>query len=348
MSARPALRRRRSRRLRATHAAEIARRRDHRSGGRAGGNRRDQGGALPRHRRHRHRDQVLAAPAGRLEPQVPDGWRRRVRRSHRQSGAVRRQRRLCDGRYRHRSQRRRHRRELGAEQRGAPDQLRLSRGAPHRGDVEGDHPQLLRRPPDARVLLRLLERRASGADGSAALSRRLRRHRRRRAGGRLHRHRRAVHQGRARAVSGSEEPHAAALARDDAGGGGADSEYVRRARRREGRRDGGSAPVQGRRLDADRAERSADDGAESDLRADTRRRRDGVSGAAVRRRGRSWPDGRHGSRARSGRVSRRRRACAMASAPTCSSTSSSTIPNGTIAPTTCRRGRRTPRRPRRG
>ena len=62
---------------------------------------------------------------------------------------------------------------------------------------------------------------------------------------RLHRHRRAVPQGRARAVSGSEEPHAAALARDDADGGGAGSEYVRRARRREGRRDGGSAAVQG-------------------------------------------------------------------------------------------------------
>ena len=34
-------------------------------------------------------------------------------------------------------------------------------------------------------------------------------------------------------------------------------ENVRRDRRREGRRDGGSAPVQGRRLDADRAERRA-------------------------------------------------------------------------------------------
>ena len=38
---------------------------------------------------------------------------------------------------------------------------------------------------NALVLLRLLERRPSGADGSAALPRRLRRHRRRRAGVRL-------------------------------------------------------------------------------------------------------------------------------------------------------------------
>jgi len=45
---------------------------------------------------------------------------------------------------------------------------------------------------------------------SAALPGRLRRHRRGRAGGRFHRHRRAVHQGRARAVSGPQEPHTAA------------------------------------------------------------------------------------------------------------------------------------------
>ncbi len=45
-------------------------------------------------------------------------------------------------------QRRHHRRELGAQQRRAADQLRLSRRAPHRRDGEGDPPQLLRR--DAR------------------------------------------------------------------------------------------------------------------------------------------------------------------------------------------------------
>ena len=145
---------------------------------------------------------------------------------------------------------------LGAEQPRAAAQLRLPRGAPDGRSVEGDSAQLLRRDRDARVLFGLLERRTPGADGGAALPRRLRRHRRRRAGGRFHRHRRAVHQGRARAVSRSEEPDAAASAGDAAVDRGADPRQVRRARRRERRRDGGSAAVQGGRVDAHRAERA--------------------------------------------------------------------------------------------
>ena len=60
---------------------QASRRQDHRGRRRARGNhRRDSRGALPRHRRHRHGDPVLAAAARHLEPQVHDGRRRRVRR----------------------------------------------------------------------------------------------------------------------------------------------------------------------------------------------------------------------------------------------------------------------------
>jgi feruloyl esterase len=54
--------------------------------------------------------------------------------------------------------------------------------SPRRRSVEGNHPRALQRRAVTRVFQRLLERRPTGVDGSAALSRRFRRHRLRRAG----------------------------------------------------------------------------------------------------------------------------------------------------------------------
>ena len=89
--------------------------------------------------------------------------------------------------HRHGTSGQHHQSRLGAEQSRAAGELRLPRGASHRGSREGDHPQLLRVERDAFVFLGLLERRPSGADGGAALPGGLRRHCRRRAGRRLHR-----------------------------------------------------------------------------------------------------------------------------------------------------------------
>src|SRR5262249_31244481 len=61
-------------------------------------------------------------------------------------------------------------------------QFRPPRGSSDGRGREGDRPQLLRRDRSEVVLLGLLERRPAGVDGGAALSRRLRRHRRGRTG----------------------------------------------------------------------------------------------------------------------------------------------------------------------
>ena len=128
-----------------------------------------QHGALPRR------------PAGVVERQVllPGGGR--ARRHHRQPdhgpGP-----RLRLGLDRHRPRRRRS--HLGQQPRQG-DRLRPSRHARHRGGGQGAHRRLLRPAGGPRLLQRLLERRPAGDDGSAALSRRLRRRDRRRS---RHRH----------------------------------------------------------------------------------------------------------------------------------------------------------------
>ena len=189
--------RRRARRVLAPRDPEAARRQGHRSRRGAGGRRPARSGW-----RTAASNGVIGTEI-RFSLLLPDDWNHKfmmgggggfVGRIENQAQRVR-QCRLRDGRHRHRPSGRRARRELGAQQPRAPGQLRLPRRAPHRRSGEGDHAQLLRSERDAVVLLRLLQRRAAGADGSAALPRRLRRHRRRRAGLRLHRDRCAVHQG---------------------------------------------------------------------------------------------------------------------------------------------------------
>ena len=91
---------------------------------------------------------------------------------------------------------------------------------------------LLRRGPATVVLRLVLERRPTGADGSAALPRRLRRHRRRRAGRGVDDDHVRVHQERTGdGRSGGARPAAEAAGDREGGGRG-----LRRARRRAGRR----------------------------------------------------------------------------------------------------------------
>ncbi len=175
--------------------------------------------------------------------------------------------------------------EVGAQQHRAAVELRPSRGASRRRSLEGNHSPSLRRAGVAVVLQRLLERRPPGADGSAALPGRLRRHRLRRPGLRLHRPRRAVHQGHPGGVPDAAEPDDAAVAgrcleeRRDAG-----AREVRRARRRHRWRDGRSAIVHRRRQHLHGRERCAEEGAGGDLRREETRRWPDLSRAAVRRR----------------------------------------------------------------
>ena len=68
----------------------------------------------------------------------------------------------------------------------ATGQLRVSRRASHRGSRQGDRPGVLRRRQRLRLLPGVFQRRAPGVDGGAAIPGRLRRHRLRRAGLRLH------------------------------------------------------------------------------------------------------------------------------------------------------------------
>ena len=156
-------------------------------------------GALQDRGHHREGDPLRAAAARQLERQVRDGRRRRLRRQRAEHRAdlddARRHRaraRLRHRRHRHRPPGHGHRRELGPEQPRARAQLRPSRRAPHRRGVEGDRQAVLRQGRRALVLHRLLARRRPGHDGVAALSRRLRRHRRRRARLQLAGHRRRV------------------------------------------------------------------------------------------------------------------------------------------------------------
>ena len=114
---------------------------------------------------------------------------------HRQPGARFGQRRLRHGRHRHRPPGRSDQRQLGAQRSRAAVELRPPRGAPQLPKCRRRSSAAITARTNAVVLQRLLERRAAGADGSATLSRRLRRHRRRRARVRLPRDRRAVHQG---------------------------------------------------------------------------------------------------------------------------------------------------------
>ena len=78
------------------------------------------------------------------------------------------------------------------------DRLRASRDSRDDGRRQSDGERLLRRRAEALVLQRLLDRRTPGADRGAALSRRLRRHRRRRAGDVTRRSRRSDRSGFAR------------------------------------------------------------------------------------------------------------------------------------------------------
>ena len=151
-----------------------------------------------------------------MEREVRDGRRRRLRRQRAEHGAdvddARRHRaraRLRHRRHRHRSSGHGHRRELGLEQPRARAQLRPPRRAPHRRGVEGDRQEVLRQGRRALVLHRLLARRRPGHDGVAALSRRLRRHRLRRAGLQLAGHRRRLPADAAEDLPRSRQPRVA-------------------------------------------------------------------------------------------------------------------------------------------
>ncbi len=144
---------------------------------------------------------------------------------------------------------RRARRNQRRDPRGAlPRHRRHRHGDPHSRNRQGDSAALLRRDREAFVLFGLLERRPTGLDGSAALSRRLRRHRRRGACTRLRGAGRTVRQGRAGGVPRSTQPVGADVrARDIEVGRGADRREVRCRRWSQGRPPGGPAAVQRRR-----------------------------------------------------------------------------------------------------
>ena len=117
------------------------------------------------------------AAAVRMEPQDSGGRQRRVRRHDAVSGVGHcRQGRLCGCGHRHRPRRRQRgfRPRASRKARG----LRVSRDPRDDGDGENDRDRTLRYASVAGVLQFVLDGRAPGPDRSAALSRRLRRHRR--------------------------------------------------------------------------------------------------------------------------------------------------------------------------
>ena len=117
------------------------------------------------------------------------------------------------------------------------DRLRLPRRARHGDDRQDARARLLRRAPRTRLFRRLLDRRPPGPDCGAAFPRRLRRHRRRRAGARLRRHDDALRDHPSGAVGG------AAVRGEGTPGRRRGLQEVRRRRRRDRRPDHGSAPV---------------------------------------------------------------------------------------------------------
>ena len=195
-------------------------------------------GALPRDRHDRHRDPFLPAAPRRVEWQVPYGWRRRLCRGSRESGAGIGERGLCHRRNGYRTQRFGDRRELGDEQRRAAGELRLSRRASHCGNGQGDRATLLRHARDAGVLRGLLERRPSGHDGGAALPGRFQRNRFWRARLGLRGDCRTVHQGHPGGLSRQAKPeHPGFLDRRTEVDRGTSRRQVRRGRRGERRSD---------------------------------------------------------------------------------------------------------------
>ncbi len=136
--------------------------------------------------------------------------------------------------HRHRPQGQCHRCPLGAGPHREDRRLRLPRHSRDRREIQGHRSRVLRRGRQAFLLQQLLQRRAAGPDGSAALPGRLRRHHRRRTGWFLHSYSCVVHLGSAgrRDRSGQLHPSQQIFSHRSRGCG-----CLRRARRRKGRRD---------------------------------------------------------------------------------------------------------------
>ena len=172
----------------------------------------------------------MAARVG-VEREVPGGRQRRLERHHRVSGA----RGRADARLRrrlHRHRPHRQQRQLRLRPSREADRLRLPRRPRDDGARQGDRRRLLRQGARVCVLGRLLVGGQTGSQGSAALSRRLRRHRQRRAGECLDAPGGELRLDRAGDAGEFGELRVTREVRAPAPGG---ARRLRRARRREGR-----------------------------------------------------------------------------------------------------------------
>ena len=192
-----------------------------------------------------HRVRGLAAHGG-MERQVSGDRQRRLRGRdqllrHDPVG----QQRLCDVVHRHWPPGQRDRCPLGARPPREGGRLRSPRDSRNRRDGQGPDQCVLRGGAPLLVLQCLLERRPAGADGSAAVSRRLRRDHRGGAGAEHHASAAGV---RVESAHRSARPGGTYSRAQDSRDCGRSGGSLRRARRREGRRrrqpDG--VPVQGR------------------------------------------------------------------------------------------------------